>query len=76
MYGGLYQSGWKFLCGQSYVKVIHVILIQLIFGFGNTFVVVLIGASPDASSEPLDGCLYLCDRYRSTYMYLYVPTGL
>ena len=30
-------------------------------------------ASPDASSEPLNGCLYLCDRYRShTCIYLYL----
>ena len=64
------------MCGQSYVKVIHVILIQLIFGSVIHLLWFSLGASPDASSEPLNGCLYLCDRYRWTYMYLSVPTGL
>ena len=51
-------------------------MIQLIFGFGNKFVFMLIGlASPDASSEPLDGCFNIScviDTDGHTCIYLYL----
>ena len=53
------------------VKVINLIMIQLIFGFGNNLFWCSLEASPDAPVSP-----FLCDRYRWTYMYLYIPTRL